>query len=167
MVVGVLGTDKRCARLEDAAPVAATTFQASRSKSEREGQAMSWCDRVPDMWVEVGKVRIAIEGPARIEVGSEEHYPASPLTTLPESVGERVRAARSVQSITGLDVPRHGAFRSMRAGDLVVLVGIIEPAPKRDGWLLRPDSSGAVTLYYRRRPTVRGGLGGVPAYAAA
>jgi hypothetical protein len=173
MVVGVLGAEERCQRFEDAALVAATTFQASRRGPTL--QAQSWCARAPDMWVEVGKVRIAIEGPVRIEVGSEEHYPPSPLRAMPRAVAKRLRAAQAVPSLTRVDVPRHGAFRSVLPGDLVVAVGLIEPMVAAAGaepaaepsWRLRPDDSGAVTLYYRRRPTVRGALGGVHAYAAA
>ena len=183
MVVGVLGADEGCERFEDATVVAATSFQACRRGPESKEQGMSWCARAPDMWVEVGEVHIAIEGPLRIEVGSEEHYPGSPLRAMPRGVAKRVRAAQAVPGLARVDVPRHGAFRSVRSGDLVVAVGIIEPldaqpaaqpaagpeaqpAPQTT-WRLRPDDSGAVTLYYRRRPTVRGALGGVHAYAAA
>jgi hypothetical protein len=163
MVVGVLKVEGLCcSRFEDAVPVAATTFQQRR----RDGaQGVTWCNRARRVWVDVGEQRVAIEGPIRVDVGSEEQYPGCPLPELRGRIVQRIFASQMVPSSLSADPPNHGVFRSVRPDDQVVVVGRVV----RDGgrWVLSPDDTGAVTLCYRRRPTVRGALFKLHAWAAA
>jgi hypothetical protein len=175
IVTGVLRVEGSCCpRLEDAAPVAATTFQHKKS---RRGPTVSWCQRAVSLRLVLGEASLAIDGPVRVEVGSEEHYPGCALEKLRGRVTERIFASDMVPARERGDVPQHGVFRSLRHGDEVVVAGMAERAPHGDGpttyraagggWRIVPDQSGAVTVCCRRRPVIRGALGVVRVYAAA
>ncbi|HHH30821.1 MAG TPA: hypothetical protein ENK57_21095 [Polyangiaceae bacterium] len=176
MVVGVIKVEGLCcSRFEDAIPVAATTFHEPRRGGGQKARTVTWSDRATNMWVEVAKVNVAIEGPVRVEVGSEEHYPGCATKELEARVLERIFSAEIVPSRDDV-VPLHGVFRSVKPDDQVAVVGRMErgsKGPRRLGrrrtevWRLTPDASGAITICYRRRPTVRGALFGVHAWAAA
>ena len=74
----------------------------------------------------------------------------------------------------GLVLSGGGARGGYEAG---VIAGIVEPFAEGDGpasyrkpggcWRLRPDETGTVRLWSRRRPRVRGAFGGISAYATA
>ena len=176
MVVGVIKVEGLCcSRFEDAIPVAATTFHEPRRGDGQRVRTVTWSDRATNMWVEVGNVHVAIEGPVRVEVGSEEHYPGCSTKELEGRVLKRIFSAEIVPSRDDV-VPLHGVFRSVKPDDQVAVVGRMErgtASNERRGrrepqvWRLTPDASGAITICYRRRPTVRGALFGVHAWAAA
>lgn len=175
MVVGVIKVEGLCcSRFEDAIPVAATTFHEPRRGDGQRARTVTWSDRANNMWVEVGKVHVAIEGPVRVEVGSEEHYPGCSTKELEGRVLKRIFSAEIVPSRDDV-VPLHGVFRSVKPDDQVAVVGRMERGSTGKGlgrrkgevWRLTPDASGAITICYRRRPTVRGALFGVHAWAAA
>lgn len=164
MVVGRLKVDGECcSRFEDAALVAATTFE-----QRRDLHSVTWSTRAKDLWVDVGGERVTIEGPVRVCIGSEEHYPGSPVDE--RKTRERIQAAQTVPSRDKERPPRHGVFRSIKPDDQVVVVGRIEHDPGAEAearWHVRPDASGAVSIYYRRRPTVRGAFFKLQGWAAA
>jgi hypothetical protein len=170
MVVGVLKVEGLCtSRFEDAVPVAVTTFQQPRG-SERETRTVTWCNRARRVWVDVGDDRVTIEGPIRVDIGSEEHYPGCPLSELRGRILQRIFASQIVPTSADDEVPSNGVFRSIRPDDQVVVVGRIERISQTESehhWRLRPDDSGAVTLCYRRRPAVRGALFKMTDWAAA
>ncbi len=164
-----------CQRLEDAMPVAATTFEQRAEDAVRD-HAWVWCNRAKHLHVEVGQVSILVEGPVRVLVGADELYPACNFDKLRGRVAERVRALDKAETLEPIQ-PKHGVFKSIGHGDQVVVAGIVEPVANQDGptnyrkpgggWRLRPDESGVVRLWSRRRPRVRGALGAIRAYAAA
>jgi hypothetical protein len=175
MVVGVMKVEGLCcSRFEDATPVAASTFHEPRG--DKEEPSRTWSAQAKNLWVDVGQVRIALDGPVRVEVGSEEHYPGCATDELEGRVVQRIFSGRIVPSRDNV-VPLHGVFRSVKPDDQVAVVGRMERGPsvskKRRKWSeaavwrLTPDASGAITICYRRRPTVRGALFGVHAWAAA
>jgi hypothetical protein len=201
LVAGVLRVEGSCCpRLEDAMPVAATTFeQPGRSYSDRrpadrrpvdrrrsdvpedEGP-VAWCDRARHLRMQVGDVSIALDGPVRVVLGADELYPACAFQRLRGRVAERILASSKMAAAMlaqpkPANVPPFGVFRSVGHGDQVVVAGIVEPVADADGpasyrqpgggWRLRPDESGTLRLWSRRRPRVRGGLGAIRAYAAA
>jgi hypothetical protein len=176
MVVGIIKVEGRCcSRLEDAAPVAATTFHEPRRGEGEKPRTMTWSSRAVNMWVEVGNVHISLDGPVRVEVGSEEHYPGCATKELEGRVVKRIFAAELVPSRDDV-VPLYGVFRSVKPDDQVAVVGRMARGSRRSDrhrkrrgevWRLTPDASGAITICYRRRPTVRGALFGVHAWAAA
>ena len=90
---------------------------------------------------------------------------------------ERLDASVMMEQTGRGQPPRFGVFRSVAPGDQVVVAGIVERVAGEDGpssyrtqgggWQLRPDDSGMLRLWSRRRPRVRGAWGSVRAYAAA
>lgn len=175
-----------CARLEDAMPVAATTFERRlferRMFDQREREvaldrAVVWCDRARHLRVVVGEVSIVVDGPVRVLVGADELYPGCAFEKLRGRVTERVLASEKSSTLESTNMPRHGVFRSVGHGDQVVIAGIVEPVANDGGpssyrrpgggWRLRPDESGTIRLWSRRRPRVRGAFGAISAYAAA
>jgi hypothetical protein len=176
LVAGVLHVDGSCcARLEDAMPVAATTYEQP-NRPDNEG-TIAWCDRARNLRMRVGDVSIALDGPIRVLLGADELYPACPFQRLRGRVAERIHASSMMAQPKPSNAPRFGVFRSVGHGDQVVVAGIVEPVADADGpasyrqpgggWRLRPDESGTLRLWSRRRPRVRGGLGAIRAYAAA
>ena len=111
-----------CARLEDAMPVAATTFEQRERETEADG-AVLWCDRALHLRVEVGKVSIVVDGPVRVLVGADELYPACRFDKLRGRVTERVHASERQSAGKPSNTPRHGVFRSVGHGDQVVIAG--------------------------------------------
>ncbi len=181
LVAGVLKVNGSCcARLEDAMPVAATTFEQPRRKTVAEGTVM-WCDRARHLHVDVGDVSIVVDGPVRVIVGADELYPACAFEKLRGRVSERLHASERKSADDPSHTPRHGVFRSVGHGDQVVIAGIVEPVanPGRKGagptsyrragggWRLRPDETGTLRMWSRRRPRVRGAFGAISAYATA
>jgi hypothetical protein len=181
LVAGTLKVEGSCCqRLEDAMPVAATTFERrarlGASWSPRD-HTWLWCDRAKSLHVEVGPVRILVEGPVRVILGADELYPACEFDQLRGRVAERVGALSRTETLEAGGPPTHGVFRSVGHGDAVVIAGIVEAVAERDGpasyrtpgggWRVRPDESGVVRIWSRRRPRVRGALGALRAYAAA
>lgn len=164
-----------CARLEDAMPVAATTFE-QRERETTTG-AVLWCDRAKHLRIEVGGISIVVDGPVRVLVGADELYPACRFDKLRGRVSERVFASERQCTSEPTPTPRHGVFRSVGHGDQVVIAGIVEAVANDDGpssyrtpgggWRLRPDETGTVRLWSRRRPRVRGAFGAISTYAAA
>ncbi len=170
MVVGRLKVDGAgCARFEDGAPVAVTHFEGpSVSRRPQPLHNVTRSMRAKDLWVDVGGERVTVQGPVRVHIGSEEHYPASPVDE--RKTRERIEAAPAVPSGHKERPPRHGVFRSVKPDDQVVVVGRIEHDPAAEAgarWHVRPDASGAVSIYYRRRPTVRGAFFKLQGWAAA
>ncbi len=165
-----------CARLEDAMPVAVTTFE-QRERDHAPTRAVLWCDRARHLRVEVGGVSIFVDGPVQVVVGADELYPACAYEKLRGRVTERLLASEKTCTVETANIPRFGVFRSVAHGDQVVIAGIVEPVANGDGpssyrrpgggWRLRPDDTGVVRLWSRRRPRVRGAFGAVSAYAAA
>lgn len=177
LVAGTLKVNGSCvARLEDAMPVAATTFEKRERETSRD-RAVVWCDRARHLRVVVGEVSIVVEGPVRVLVGADELYPGCAFEKLRGRVTERVLGSEMSSTRESANVPRHGVFRSVGHGDQVVIAGIVEPVANDDGpssyrrpgggWRLRPDESGTIRLWSRRRPRVRGAFGAISAYAAA
>lgn len=176
LVAGTLAVKGSCcARLEDAMPVAATTFEHPDEESAE--MTVLWCEQAKRLLVTVGEVSIVVDGPVRVLVGADELYPACAFDKLRGRVTERVRASSRTECREPTAPPRHGVFRSVGHGDQVVIAGIVEPVPSGDGpasyrrpggsWRLRPDETGTIRLWSRRRPRVRGAFGAVRAYAAA
>jgi hypothetical protein len=165
-----------CARLEDAMPVAVTTFE-QREREAAADVAVLWCDRALHLRVEVGEVSIVVDGPVRVLLGADELYPACAFDKLRGRVSQRVLASERQAAPEPTNTPRHGVFRSVGHGDQVVIAGIVEPVANDDGpasyrqpgggWRLRPDETGSVRLWSRRRPRVRGAFGAISAYATA
>ena len=163
MVVGRLEVEgDGCPRLEDGVPVAVTTYEPPRADGARRELRS---ERARSMWVKVGQVSIALEGPVVIDVGSEEQYPGRAPDGLEPAVQKRLAAAPR-GSARARGGPLHGVFRSVKAGDQVAIVGRVERGAG-DTWRLIPDASGALRLCYRRRPTVRDALFAVRDWAAA
>lgn len=167
-VAGRLHVDgSSCPRLEDGAPVAATTF-LERTEG---GHTRGVCARAAVLWLEVAGARIELCGRVVVEVGSEEHYPPGPLGPRRVDVASRVLAAEEVPLGKRRDVPAWGVFRSLRPGDAVMVVGRVEhlrePARGQAGWHLVPDDSGKLTACYQRRPRIRGAFGAMQLWAAA
>ncbi len=174
-----------CPRLEDAMPVAATTFEQRETEGTyvdgkdvmaRESTVL-WCDRAQHLRVVVGRVSIEVQGPVRVVLGADELYPECAFDQLRGRVAERVHASERKAFSEVTNMPKHGVFRSVGHGDQVVIAGIVEPVANEDGpasyrspggsWRLRPDETGTMRLWSRRRPRVRGTFGAVRAYATA
>lgn len=164
-VAGRLHVDgSSCPRLEDGAPVAATTFLERTVAGTTHGV----CARAAILWLEVAGARIELCGRVLVEVGSEEHYPAGPLGPARVDIANRVLAAEAVHLGRRRDVPACGVFRSLRAGDAVMVVGRVEHlAGRRGEWRLAPDDSGSLAACYQRRPRIRGAFGAMQLWAAA
>jgi hypothetical protein len=164
-----------CQRLEDAMPVAATTFE--QRKREVATEAMLWCDRAKHLRIDVGTASIIVDGPVHVLLGADELYPACAIEQLRGRVTERVLTAERKATTDATNTPRYGVFRSVGHGDQVVVAGIVEPFADGDGpasyrrpggsWCLRPDETGTIRLWSRRRPRVRGAFGAISAYATA
>jgi hypothetical protein len=170
VAVGVLRIDgSQCERLEDERPVAASSFHEGVCHGGLRYE-LAWCRRAQRLRLEVGATSIDLVGPIRIEVGAEEQYPGSPLCSLPQAVRERVCTSTVVSAAVPL-LPNHGVFRSLRDFDPVAVVGVVarvvEPDEREPGWRLRPDASGALTVWCRKRPRLRGALGAPTSYGTA
>lgn len=167
VVVGRLHVDGSCCqRLEDAAPVAATSFLRDASK-----ETVAWCERARVLWLEVGGSRVELRGPVLVDVGSEEQYPAVHLDRL--EARKRTYAAPLYTLVRRRGTARHGVFRSLRPGDEVVVIGLVERTAevgdrhRGAGWELVPDDTGVLVACYRRRPRIRGAFGSLQLWAAA
>lgn len=169
VAVGVLKVDgPACIRIEDQRSVALSSFHERVSRGGLRYE-LAWCQRARGLRLELGTTSIALDGPLRIEVGSDEHYPGCPTEDLPRSIRERL-CGSTVVSSHSTKLARHGVFRSLKDSDPVAVVGLVErdsAAHDGAGWRLRPDGSGALSIWYRRRPRVRGPFGTVTVYAAA
>jgi hypothetical protein len=166
-VVGRLHVDGSCCqRLEDAAPVAATSFLRDMGTG-----TAAWCERAGVLWLEVGGSRVELRGPVLVDVGSEEQYPAVSLDRLHASKRTYAAPVHTLPRRRG--TARHGVFRSLRAGDEVVVIGMVERTAdggarsRGAGWQLVPDPSGVLVACYRRRPRIRGAFGSLQLWAAA
>lgn len=169
-VVGRLHVDGSCcSRLEDAAPAAASSFV----RKSRGDETSAWCERASILWLEVGGSRVELDGAMLVDVGSEEQYPAAPLDRMRSRAAERVSAARRYELGPRKGTPCHGVFRSLRAGDEVVVIGWVDRSGDGGvhrggtGWRLVPDASGVLVACYRRRPRIRGAFGSLQLWAAA
>jgi hypothetical protein len=158
-VVGRLHVDGSCcARLEDAAPVAASSFL-----HDCAGKTSAACVRAATLWLEVGGSRVELIGPVLVDVGSDEQYPASLVDLHGGGVAPFI-AAQLLPRRNG--TPRHGVFRSLRPGDEVVVIGLVERQGSAS-WRLVPAPPGVLIACYRRRPRIRGAFGGLQLWAAA
>jgi len=119
-----------CRRLEDAYPVAATTF---RERADwRDGETRRRHDQAARLWLEVDGLRLRLRGPVVVERGSEERLVGMlGLTQLCSRARERIGAALwSMERVSG---GAEAVFRSLHAGDAVVARGVISVAAAADG----------------------------------
>lgn len=166
-VVGRLHVDGSCCpRLEDDAPVAASSFLRDAGT-----ETTAWCARAQALWLEVGGSRVELRGSLLVDVGSEEQYPAVGLDRL--AARKRTYAAPVHTLPQRKGTARHGVFRSLHPGDEVVVIGLVERTAEAGdrqrgaGWQLVPDAAGVLVACYRRRPRIRGAFGSLQLWAAA
>lgn len=119
-----------CRRLEDAHPVAATTFRERAVRHEAE--AWRRHDQAARLWLELPNgPRLRLRGPVVVARGSEERLVGIlGLTQLCSRAHERIEGAqRSRERVEGVD---ESVFRSLRAGDEVLARGVVAFATAAD-----------------------------------
>ncbi|HHH27567.1 MAG TPA: hypothetical protein ENK57_04340 [Polyangiaceae bacterium] len=144
-----------CRRLEDAHPVAATTFRERVGR--RGGEAVSRHDQAARLWLELDEgMRLRLRGAVVVDRGSEERL-VGPLglAQLCSRAHERLESAR--RFVERAPHPDAAIFRSLRAGDEVMVRAIVAVATAADapasyrrpgvGFELVPLDQGVIRLF--------------------
>ncbi|MEQ9318407.1 MAG: hypothetical protein RIF41_04580 [Polyangiaceae bacterium] len=119
-----------CRRLEDAHPVAATTFVERVARAGIEVGRRH--DQAARLWLELdGGLRLRLRGPVMVSRGSEERrVGALGLSQLCSKAHERLESAS--RSFAVATAAAEAVFRSLRAGDPVEATGVVEAARAAD-----------------------------------